>query len=205
MGTQPKDGWGGHGVRISGFLPYAESRGRRFRILCSKNKMRTEVCPWTCLYEESTSGWVLVGGNFEHKGHILATSAAEAMAMSGTAFLPDQLMELGTDAVQHGRLGVAQLDSLLRSKARELGLPITWEPQHLRSRFPFLSSTQLDLSGFTAFLKSREIRVNTSFELQCSDEGAATHIFVELEGGFEDWANCEENVLLFDPTCLERC
>jgi hypothetical protein len=52
----PRTGGGGHGVRISGFLPYAESRGRRFRILCSKNKMRTEVCPWTCLYEESKFG-----------------------------------------------------------------------------------------------------------------------------------------------------
>ena len=32
--------------------------------------------------------------------------------------------------------------------------------------------------------------------MHCDEKGVATHIFVQMEGGMKDWANCPSPVLL---------
>ena len=121
------------------------------------------------------------------------------MAARGTAFLPDDLMEIAETAAASG-LSIKEVDRLLSTAAEKKGLEKTWLPSHLRSRLTILTHGDFDLSGLVETLKRREDENNTAFEMHCDVKGAATHIFVQLEGGMEDWASCPSNVLLFDPT-----
>ena len=95
---------------------------------------------------------------------------------------------------------IKEIDALLRSAANRLGLPITWEPSHLRSKFTTRTADcDWDLTDFVETLKQRE-REGNGYELRCDREGVASHIFVQLDDSMRDWANDTWNVLLFDPT-----
>ena len=191
-------GGGGFGIRRAG-KQSAASRGDRVRFQCAKDGRRTEDCKWECTFEESATGWILVHAVWEHNGHALLESAPQVMAARGTAFLPDELMEIAETAAASG-LSIKEIDRLLTTAADNKGLEKTWLPSHLRSRLTILTHGDFDLSGLVETLKRREEENNTAFEMHCDVKGAATHIFVQLEGGMEDWASCPSNVLLFDPT-----
>lgn len=192
-------GGGGHGIRKAGVTP-AKKRGPRARFQCCKDSSRKELCKWECTFEETKEGWVLVSAVWNHNGHELLAQQAEVMAARGTAFLPQELLELGTDAAEAGQ-SIKDIDNLLRKTAQRRNIPITWEPTHLRSRFNVRSAAaDFDLTDFVATLKARESNANTAFELHCNDRGVATHIFVQLENSLQDWANDTSHVLLFDPT-----
>ena len=191
-------GGGGHGIRKGGET-VAKSRGRRVRFQCCKNSSRSELCKWECTFEETHDGWVLVNAVMKHNGHSLLAEAAEVMAARGTAFVPQVLLDLGTDAADAGQ-SIKEIDNLLRNAAKRRNLPVTWEPSHLRSRFTIKNTaSDFDLTGFVEKLKERE-QEGLGFELRCNDEGMATHIFVQLDDAMKDWANDTSNVLLFDPT-----
>ena len=191
-------GGGGFGIRRAG-KQSAASRGDRVRFQCAKDAHRSEDCKWECTFEESATGWILVHAVWEHNGHALLESAPQVMAARGTAFLPDDLMEIGETAAASG-LAIKDIDRHLTKAAEKKGLAKTWLPSHLRSRLTILTHGDFDLSGLVETLKRREDENNTAFEMHCDVKGAATHIFVQLEGGMEDWASCPSNVLLFDPT-----
>ena len=194
----PKTGGGGHGIRKGG-LAEAKSRGKRVRFQCAKDSQRSELCKWECTFEDTSDGWVLIRAVWTHNGHTLLQTPAAVMAATGTAFVPQELLDIGIDAAHTG-WGVKEIDELLRQAAARRNIPVTWEQSHLRSRFPLRASDNFDLTGMVETLKARESEANTGYELRCDQKGIATHIFVQLDNAMQDWANCENNVLLFDPT-----
>ena len=197
----PRTNVSGHGIRRAGYGTDSKTnrRGRRFRFQCSKEPCRTVDCGWTCTYEETTTGWVLVNAKWDHTGHTLVTTAAAAMAARGTSFLPQSLMDYGAKLARQG-MGVSEVHRFLQAEANELNIPITWEPSLVRSSFDFIQSTDLHLDQFVEFLLQRNREQNIGSEMRTDTSGTCTHIFVQLEEGMQDWANCEHNVLLFDPT-----
>ena len=191
-------GGGGHGIRRGG-VTSAKDRGGHLRLQCCKDPSRTEICKWECTFEETHEGWVLVRGVWDHNGHDLHAQPAEVMAARGTSFLPQELLDEGRDAADSGQ-SIKQIDALLRQAAKRRGLPISWEPTHLRSKFnTWTAACDFDLTDFVETLKQRE-REGNGFELRCNNEGVATHIFVQVDDSMRDWANDDSNVLLFDPT-----
>ena len=194
-----RTGGGGHGIRKAGGIG-ANSRGRHVRIQCAKEKQRTETCKWECTFEDTIDGWMLVRANWDHNGHSLHSNAAAVMAARGTAFMPQELMDFGAEVAAAGLFSIKELDQLLRRTAEKRGIDVTWEPQHLRSRFTLPATDDFDLTGLMGLLKQRENESNCGYEVFCDDKGVATHIFVQLDGGMQDWANTTEPVLLFDPT-----
>ena len=199
--TNPKTANGGHGIRKGGpgGQP-SEKRGTRIRFQCSKTKERQGICKWECTFEETVEGWVLVRATWSHNGHDLKHTAAEVMAARGTQMVPEEIVPLGMEAALNGN-SVGEVDLFLQGAARRRNLPVTWTREHIRYKFPFAATLHdFCLTGFVEHLREREREQSLAFEMLCDDKGTTSHIFVEMECGMLDWAVCEDNVLLFDPT-----
>ena len=112
-----KTGGGGHGIRKGGLGgPEAKRRGKRVRFQCAKDPQRSELCKWECTFEDTSDGWVLIRAEWTHNGHELLQTPAAVMAATGTAFVPQELLDIGIDAA-HAGWGVKEIDELLRNSA----------------------------------------------------------------------------------------
>ena len=195
--TNTHTGGGGHGIRRGGPMNQVKSRGRRYRFQCTKDKKRgDDVCKWECTFEETLDGWVLVNASFKHN-HALLQTVAEVVLARGTSYIPEDLHPHGSFAANAGH-SVSEVDHALRCEAERRGLPITWNPEHVRSRFQFRQVLDLNLTDLLSHLRKRETEKNCGFEMLCNEKAVATHIFVQFDDAVKDWSNW--NVLLFDPT-----
>ncbi|NCG06736.1 MAG: hypothetical protein GWP37_07160 [Gammaproteobacteria bacterium] len=141
---------------------------------------------------------MLVRANLEHEGHDLASTRSESMALRGCKTLPPELYDLARAAADAGQFP-SQIDHLIRTRAAQLGLSVTWTEDYIRHQFP-VSSLSLDAENVIEELRLRQDRLGCGSEIKCNQAGYITRIFVVLDDAEQEWADCNDNVLLFDIT-----
>ena len=192
----PDTGGGGFPVSRSGKDDRAISRGVQCGVACSHR--RGHGCKWMATYEHSLEGFVLVRANLEHSGHDLTTTEVESMAMRGSKTLPPELYDLARAAADAGQFP-SQIDTLIRTRAAQLGLSVSWTLDYIAYQFPS-ANLALDAENILEYLDSRRNELGCGSEIRCNEAGYITKIFVVLDDAEQEWSDCADNVLLFDVT-----
>ena len=204
--TNPATMGGSFGVRKGGDKPPNTRRGRVKRINC--DKYDKHECRWQVAYELTHEGWYYKGchlpGNHNGHSHELPQDTASVRAHRSGQFIPAELSGLAADV---GRsLPAPAVHQVLKSKASELRLPVTWDKNMIYDTFVRdRLDDSYDLSESLERLATREREDGLAYFMKTipADRGTLIldRLFVELEEAMAEWARGgEENVLLFDPT-----
>ena len=195
------------GVRKGGHRPANTAHGKQQRITCSKYE--THGCRWGLTYEHTSEGaWYLFGrnfpGSFSGHSHDLCADTASVHAHRNGLFIPQELTSLACDAAKGAPAGTVH--AILKNKAKELGLPVTWDSAmvydtFVRDRTP----DSMDMSDMVENLMNREKDKGLrSFvkTISTADGGLVVdRVFMEMDRAMQEYARGgSENVVLFDPT-----
>jgi len=204
-----KTSGGGHAIYKCGVVAPTSRRAQCYRFACaqcqSANKGLKENAPgwvrkWEVKYEETEHGFILSSAFLEHN-HELITNEAEMQSRSSGRSIPPEYYEIGR-LLAASTLHAADIDKVLRKKAHDSGLAVTWSYKDVWNAFaPTQEEKTLDAQGFLELLQDRETELGLHFLVSTDGEGRLDRAFVELPHGFDLWARGgDTNVLLFDPT-----
>jgi hypothetical protein len=206
--TTNKDVHGGaHGRRFSGERAANTEHGVVKRIGCSHRD-----CRWELQYEQRSAGWYLVGCTFPEfyeakqvvgaslsrqepavcgHNHELQQDDASIRAHRTGLYVPSELSQLARDAGK--KASAPLLHSILKEKATEMHLPVTWDQSLLYDTFVRdRSDGSFDMDAVVETLLQRQkTEVLGSFVRTTSTpqgELMLDRVFVELEDGMAEWA-----------------
>ena len=196
---------GGFGVRGNRLRKPNTARGTEKGIGCCRYE---NGCRWAVTYELTQEGWYFSGyhfpGQYNGHNHPLETDDASIRAHRSGKFVPSQLVELATDVAR--RLPAASVHEVLKGKAKELNIPVSWDRDLIYDTFVRdRSDNSWDLCEAIELLAKRKTEEGLAYYAKTiphADGGViVSYLFAEIEGAMAEWARGGNfNVLLFDPT-----
>ena len=210
-------GGGGHGInkcrptRATATIDKANSRGFLQGFGCGKHR-NARKCGWEITYErcfaddgsDDTStrakAWLLHSFRTEHNHDL--ESVAEVMVTKTGRYIPRDFFEIGA-LLAKSHLSATTIDDVFKNKAREDGIPVTWNREDVRNAGfqPPAADASLDATGFAEELLKRKEEYGLGHAVKTDQSGTISGVVVEMDGAFADWAQGgDDNVLLFDPT-----
>ena len=195
---------GSWGVRKCGARPPNSERGFQRRIGCTK--AQTHQCTWSLCYEKTQEGWYAYSYAFpgEHSGHShpLEEDSVATQAHYSGLYVPAELVDLAVDAAKGTT--AAAVDSILRRKAKTLGLRPTWSVKFIYDRYVRdREGDEFDMSDLVENLMLRERNKGLRAFMRTVPDGLGQlvldRVFIEMDHAMAEWSR-GSNVLLFDPT-----
>ena len=169
-----------------------------------------KTCTWTLGFEQSESGWCLIGCHANHT-HELNASVVSSMVTANGRVIPPEYEELGSLLGEAGQ-SASSILHVFGTKARRENTPVMWTYKDIYNAFKRTGVCTMDASGYIELLVNR--RETSEFTdgdglryfAQCDTEGRLARVFVELKNAKAVWGSNlpsradVENVLILDST-----